>query len=118
MNVRQIFAMVVVLLLCVGANAQSNPVKITVTGKLTRVMAIGGESTGWAVQFDSQTNVDDKPADSIEVRFSDLKQAEKYENNRVRVTGKVTHRHGVESGDVVVLEVSSIKAAKPVKLTF
>jgi hypothetical protein len=106
---------VLLMLLCRGAVAQTPPTKITVTGKLTRVMALGGESTGWAVQFDTQTAVDDKPATSIEVKFSDPNQATKYANQRVRVTGKVTHRQGVETGDVVVLEVSSIKSAKPAK---
>jgi hypothetical protein len=117
MNGRQILAVSLALFFCAGANAQSQAKKITVTGKLTRVMAIGGESTGWAVQFDTQTNVEGKPASSIEVKFNDSKQAEKHENKRVKVSGTITQRHGVETGDVVVLEVSSIKGAKPPKPT-
>ena len=31
---------------------------MTVTGTLTRVMAIGGESTGWAIQLDSAAAID------------------------------------------------------------
>ena len=30
-------------------------------------MAIGGESTGWMVQVDSETTIDGKPISSIEV---------------------------------------------------
>jgi hypothetical protein len=117
MNIRQIVAGALFLLFCLGAQAQTTPKKITVTGKLTRMMAIGGESTGWAVQFDAQIPVQDKPTNSIEVKFSDPKLAEKYVDKRVKVSGTITHRHGVETGDVVVLEVISIKGAKPPKHT-
>ena len=99
----------VLLLACLNDQAQTSPLKVTVPGKLTRVMAIGGESTGWTVQLDEHKPVDGKEVTSIEVKFSDPKQAEKYEIKRVRVKGTVTHRHGVETGDVMVLEVTSIK---------
>lgn len=103
------------LLVSFEAVAQTSPAKITLTGKLTRVMAIGGESTGWAVQLDEHTPVDGKEVTSIEVRFIDPKQADKYADKRVKVTGTVTHRHGVETGDVMVLEVKSIKGLKAEK---
>lgn len=113
MNIRQIIAGALFFLFSLSAQAQTTPKKITVTGKLTRMMAIEGESTGWAVQFDARTSVEDKPAGSIEVKFSDPKLAEKYVDKRVKVTGTIAHRHGVENGNVVVLEVISIKSAKP-----
>jgi hypothetical protein len=113
MNIRQIITGALFLLFCFSAQAQTTPKKITVTGKLTRMMAIGGEATGWAVQFDARTSVEDEPASSIEVKFSDPKLAEKYVDKRVKITGTITHRHGVETGDVIVLEVNSIKSAKP-----
>lgn len=113
MNIRQIIAGALFFLFSLSAQAQTTPKKITVTGKLTRMMAIGGESTGWAVQFDARTSVEDKPEGSIEVKFSDPKLAEKYVDKRVKVTGTIAHRHGVENGNVVVLEVISIKSAKP-----
>jgi hypothetical protein len=117
MSKKLIVAGMLFLIFCLSAQAQTPPKKITVTGKLTRVMAIGGESTGWAVQFDAPTAVGDKPASSIEVSFSDPKQAEQYLDKRVKVTGTITHRHGVETGDAVILEVISIKGAKPPKST-
>ena len=101
------------ILFSMGATAQTAATKITVIGKLTRVMAIGGESTGWAVEFDTETNVQNKPLRSIEVKFSDPQQAEKYANKRVKITGVVTHRHGLETGDAPMLAVTSIKALKP-----
>jgi hypothetical protein len=107
----------VLLLACSIAVAQTQPptVKVTVSGKWARVMAIGGESTGWAVQLDEHTPVDGKEVTTLEVKFGDPKQAEKYENKRVKVRGTVTHRHGVETGDVMVLDVTSIKSLKPLK---
>ncbi len=120
MHVRRVAGVSIVLMLllsCHLARAQSKVAqpKITVTGKLTRVMAIGGESTGWSIQFDSHTAVDGKNVDSLEVRFTDPKQAAKYENQHVKITGIVTTVHGVETGSRAVLEVTSIKGAKPAK---
>lgn len=112
---RTLLGLLLALLFSVGAAAQSSAKKMTVIGTLTRVMAIGGESTGWSVEFDRQTNVDDKPLHSIEVKFTNPKQAENYENKRVKVTGVITYRHGVETGDVAVLEVRSIKGVNPPK---
>ena len=99
---------------CVFAMAQvkiETP-KITVIGKLTRVVAIGGESSGWSVQLDSHNTMDGKDMDSIEVKFSDPKRAAKYENRHVKITGTVMHVQGIETGDRLVLEVTSIKVAK------
>lgn len=115
MKLWKILARFGLLLISIGAAAQSPAIKITVTGKLTRVMAIGGESTGWAIQFDGHTPVNGKAVDSIEVKFSDPKQAEKYVDQRVKVKGTIAYRHGVETGEVAVLEVLSIKGSKPAK---
>ena len=82
---------------------------MSVTGKLVRVMAIGAESTGWAIQFDSSLTIDGKQADSIQVSYSRL---EKLENKHVKAAGKLTHRQGVETGAQPVLALSSIKEAK------
>jgi hypothetical protein len=75
-------------------------------------MAIGGESTGWAIQLESEITVDSKQVNSIEVDYLETKKLEKLENKRVRVTGRFSHRHGVETGDRSVLNISSIKEVK------
>ena len=85
---------------------------IAVTGKLVRAMAIGGESTGWVLELESAVTVDGKQVNSIQVNYRKTEQLEKLENARVRVTGKITHRHGVETGEHLVLDVSSIKETK------
>jgi hypothetical protein len=96
-------------LLCVCPQAQTEVQKVTVTGKLTRVMAIGGESTGWAIEVDPGVTIDGKELHSVEVSYRKTAKLEKLENKRVAVTGKVVHRKGVETGDRMVLEATSIK---------
>ncbi|HEY1945443.1 MAG TPA: META domain-containing protein [Bryobacteraceae bacterium] len=95
--------------ICFAATPQET---ITVAGKLTRAMAIGGESTGWSVELDSETSIDGKPAHSVEVESPEIKKLETLENKHVRATGKVTHRQGVETGNRTVLAVSSIREVK------
>lgn len=85
--------------------------KITVVGKLVRVAAIGGESTGWAVQLDSEIKVQSKSLKSIEVSAQD-KELAKLENKHVEARGKITVRHGIERGDWPVLEVTTIREIK------
>jgi hypothetical protein len=82
--------------------------RMSVTGKLERVMAIGGETTGWAIQLESEMTIDGKRVNSIEIDYHGPKKLEELENKRVKAIGKLTHRHGVETGDRPVLEVSSI----------
>lgn len=108
------FASVTMLALfcaCVQAAPQQQT-KLTVTGTLSRVMAIGGESTGWSVQVDPEITVDGKPVHSIEITYQDAQKLAKLENKRVQATGQLTHHHGAETGDRPVLEVSSIKESK------
>ena len=97
---------------CVCLHAdESDPQKVTLVGTLHRAMAIGGESTGWMVQVDSETTIDGKPISSIEV--SDVrkpKKLEEFENKRVKIAGKVVYRHGVETGVQSYIEISTIKA--------
>jgi len=92
--------------------AQPAEQKITVTGKLVRAMAIGAESTGWAIEFESATPIEGKPVHSIQVSDRRAGEFEKLESKPVTATGQLTHRHGVETGEQIVLDVSSIKEAK------
>lgn len=98
---------------CSNLNAQTQSQKMNVTGKLVHVMAIGGESTGWAIQLESETTIDGKAAESIEVDYSDREKLQGLADKRVKAKGVLSHRHGVETGDRPVLEISSIKEAKP-----
>ena len=75
-------------------------------------MAIGGESTGWALELDSATAISGKQVNSIQVSYRRTEKLEKLKDKHVRATGKLTHRHGVETGEQPVLDISSLKEAK------
>jgi heat shock protein HslJ len=97
---------------CICFMAAPQEQNITVRGQLTRAMAIGGESTGWAIQLDSETNIDGKQVHSIEIQTQDISQLESLQDKRVRATGKIVHRRGVETGNRAILDVSSIREIK------
>ena len=90
-----------------GDEARS-PRKITVTGKLTRVMGIGGETSGWALQLKREIVLEGKKMDSIEIS-GPAETFEKLKNQRVRARGTLTRHKRVERGEYPVLEVSSIQ---------
>jgi hypothetical protein len=98
---------------CVYLHAdEGEPQKVKLVGTLHRAMAIGAESTGWMVQVDSETVIDGKPISSIEVSDShNPKQLDGFENQRVKIAGKVIYRHGVETGVQPYVEITTIKAA-------
>jgi len=94
------------LSLCLPAFAQT----LAVTGTLSRTMAIGGESTGWTIQLDTPTIIEGKQLHSLEVHYSDQHKLESLDSKHVGAKGKISHRHGVETGDRIVLELSSIRS--------
>jgi heat shock protein HslJ len=102
----------ILAVLGVHLQAQTPERQTTVTGKLGRVMAIGGESTGWAIQLDSETSIDGKRVDSLEVDYSNSERLEKLADKHVKATGTLSHRRGVETGERLVLVVSSMKLVK------
>jgi len=82
---------------------------ITVRGTLERVAGIGGETTGWAVRLDSETEIGGKRWKSIEVT-GNRADFVKLEDKHVEAAGNLAVRHGVERGEWTVLEVTSIRA--------
>src|SRR6201981_29052 len=92
--------------------AQTPEQQKTLTGKLGRVMAIGGESTGWAIQLDSEPNINGKRVASIEVDDANTEGLQKLADKHVKATGTLSHRQGVETGERLVLVVSSMKEVK------
>jgi heat shock protein HslJ len=110
MSIARILAGLALLLCCVPLSGEAKTQSITVTGKLTRVMAIGGESTGWSIELDAESAIDDKQVHAVEVAYHNAAKLEKLDNKRVKATGKLSRRQGVERGERTVLEISSIKA--------
>jgi hypothetical protein len=99
------------------AEARAQGPVIVVRGELKRVMAIGGESTGWVVHLESEISIDGREAASIEVEYNNTRKLELLENKRVEARGVLSHRQGVERGERTVLVISSIRKAKPVTRT-
>ena len=85
--------------------------KITIIGKLTRVMAIGGETSGWSVEFGHRITLEGKKMRSVEVT-GPLEELEKLKNQRVRAEGALAPHTGMERGQYMVFEISSIRAVK------
>ena len=106
--------LVVVALLGYGSlRAGARSQKITVTGKLTRVMAIGGESTGWSIELDAESAIDDKQVHAVEIDYHNRSKLGKLENQHVKAVGEISRGQRVETGDRTILELSSIKKIAP-----
>ena len=82
-------------------------VRLTVTGKLTRMAAIGGETTGWAVVLDKPRQLADKMVNRLELDPAGRK-LDKFENRHLEITGTWQSRTGVERGRYRVLMVKNI----------
>ena len=112
MRIARLTAALILTLLCISLQAQTQDQKLTVTGKLRRAVAIGGETTGWVIQLESEITVDGKQVNSIELDYHKTSKLEKLENQRVQVVGTLSHRQGVEAGERTVLVASSIKGSQ------
>jgi heat shock protein HslJ len=86
--------------------------KLSITGGLSHVMAIGGESTGWSVRLEAEINVNGKAMRSIEVSDAQPGRLEGLIGKRITATGRIAHRQGVETGETPFLRIASIKEAQ------
>jgi hypothetical protein len=87
MRMARLTASLILTLLCISLQAQTPEQKLTVTGKLSRAMAIGGETTGWVIQLESEITINRKQVDSIELDYHKTSKLEKLQNQRVQVVG-------------------------------
>ena len=83
-------------------------VEITVTGKLIRVMAIGSETTGWAVDLDEPRQIGGKKVTRIEIDPAGAKVGD-FETRRIEVAGILEKRSGIERRDYWVIVVKKIR---------
>ncbi|HET6931875.1 MAG TPA: hypothetical protein VFI45_16235 [Candidatus Acidoferrum sp.] len=114
-NIRKAMAVMglVMLCACLRVAAQGTPVEGTVeaTGKLVKVVAVGGETTGWAIEFEQEVSFGGNGVHSIEVE-GDAKKFGKLENKKVTAKGMIVHRPGTERKDRMVFVVQKIKEWK------
>src|SRR5271169_3026038 len=85
---------------------------ITVTGKLTRAMAIGGESTGWTIELDNELTIDSHPTKSIEVD-APASKLEPLADKHVSARGRLTTLESPERGKRTILKISRIHELSP-----
>jgi len=83
----------------------------TVEGRLEKAMAVGAETSGWMIELDMQKTIEGKVYQSIEVSYAKPKKLEKLAGQHVKAHGKLTHVHGVETGDRLVLEITDIHSS-------
>jgi hypothetical protein len=81
---------------------------LKVTGALVSVVAIGGETSGWAIELDSPLMIEGKSVTRLDVNF-DASRFGKLENKQVVATGTPTFAQGVETGRRPVLGVATIR---------
>ena len=63
------------------------------------------------MDLDSPITVDGKELRSVEISYVHADRLDKLVNQHVRVKGTITHKQGVETGQRVILNASSVKAA-------
>jgi hypothetical protein len=83
-------------------------VNITVAGKLIRVMAIGGETTGWAVELDEPRQIGGERLIRLEVDPAGTKLGD-FENRRIEIVGILEKRSGIERKKYWVVVVKEIR---------
>jgi len=81
---------------------------ITVRGKLLRVVGIGGESTGWAIELDEPVQMSGETIRQVDVN-QDPTRWRAFENQRVEAIGQLTIRQGIERQFWPVLEVETVE---------
>jgi hypothetical protein len=113
MKTKSLLLLFLLLFAVTSARPQSTtdtqPAKsITVTGKLTRAMAIGGESTGWSIELDTELTVDSHPVKSIEVDAPAAK-LEPLADKHVSARGRLTTLESPERGKRTILKISRIR---------
>ena len=101
------------------AFAQKKPLQpgeIILIGRLTQVIGIGGETTGWQLELSSDVTLEGQTFRSIEVSGPQKKLA-RLSNQEVKAHGFIRHHHGVERKDWLVLEITSVKIKSPTGTT-
>lgn len=121
MRVLRFLSCVLILMFGVSAVdlAQKKPLQpgeVILFGRLTHVMGIGGETTGWSLELNSDVTFEGKTFRSIEVA-GPAKKLAKLANQEVKARGVIKHRKGVERRDWVVLEITGIGLKSPTGTT-
>jgi hypothetical protein len=104
----------VLLLFCVSTVLPARSRRITVTGKLTRALEIGADSSGWSLNLNPVLEFDGRQFSAVDVHCSHPQKLENLDEEFVRATGTLTYSTGPgpDSAQRPVLALSSIKEIK------
>jgi hypothetical protein len=100
------------LFFCVSTLLPARSRKITVTGKLTRAVDIGAESSGWSLNLNPVLEFDGQQLSAVDVKCSHPQKLENLDEEFVRATGTLTYSTGPDTAQRPVLDLSSIKEIK------
>jgi len=100
----------------VAQNKPLRPGEVILIGRLTHVMGIGAETTGWSLELKSDLTFEGQTFRSIEVA-GPAKNLAKLANQEVKARGFIRHRKSVEREDWVVLEITRIGLKTPTGTT-
>lgn len=103
-------------LLCIVSSfmfSQAGGESVSVSGKLTRVMTIGAEGSGWMLQLDAPLTIEGEEVHAIEVTAPEGEKLDDLNEKQVTATGAVGHRTGVETGEKPMLALTEIHASAP-----
>jgi hypothetical protein len=90
-----------------GGSHDKGQETIIVSGRLIKIAAIGGETTGWAIDLESPLEIDGKQSVRIEVDPGN-KDIARFEDRQVEVTGTLEKRRGIERGVYPVIVIEKI----------
>lgn len=102
----------VFLLFCVSIVLPAHSRRLTVTGKLSRALDIGAESSGWSLNLNPVLEFDGRQFSSVEVKCAHPQKLESLDEEFVRATGTLTYSTGPDTTQRPVLALSSIKEIK------
>ncbi len=89
-------------------NKEDRLAQIRVQGTLTRVAAIGGETTGWGIELDTPLEVGKQPVTLLEINHEPSRWT-RFEDKHVEAVGILEMRKGLERSLWPVLNVESMK---------
>ncbi len=102
-----VLVLLVQLTVSAHTHEKTKPKMVTVKGKLVKVAAIGGETTGRAIDLEEPLNVGGQALTRIEI--VDGKELDVLEGERIVARGSLAKRSGTERGEYWVLEVERIQ---------
>jgi hypothetical protein len=102
----------VLLFFCVSTLLSARSRRITVTGKLTRALEFGADSSGWSLNLNPVLEFDGKQFSSVEVTCSHPQKLENLDEEFVRATGTLTYSTGPDTTERPVFALSSVKEVR------